>query len=234
MEAVLGARKPVVLVLTGGSNIASPHFKKAAAVLMAWYPGGEGGTAVADVLFGDHNPAGRLPLTFYASTRELPPFTDYGMKNRTYRYFTGEPLWPFGAGRSYTSFRYGGLKLSAAKIQNGRGVDASIDVQNTGKRDGEEVVQAYVTDEAASVTVPVRTLVGFRRVPLRAGERRTVTFTLGPRSLSLVNEAGKRLVEPGWFTIAIGGAQPGRGGRYPAGAGATGRLEVTGDAVAVK
>lgn len=229
IESILATQKPVVLVLTGGSNLASRYFRKAAATLMTWYPGGEGGTAVAETLFGDYNPAGRLPLTFYADLKDLPDFNDYRMTNRTYRYFTGTPLWPFGHGKSYTTFVYTSLTSSSSKMTAGQGVDVSVVVQNTGLRDGEEVVQVYITDEKASVPVPLRSLIAFRRVALKAGEKKTVSFALPGRAFSVVNEAGQRIVEPGRFTLALGGGQPGKEGRYATGTGATLRLEATGN-----
>jgi beta-glucosidase len=229
MEAIIGSGRPVVLVLTGGSNIASPWFKKARAVLLAWYPGGEGGTAVGEILFGDVNPAGRLPLTFYASLKDLPAFTDYGMKNRTYRYYTGEPLWPFGHGKSYTTFKYGALKVSRPIAAVKDGGELTVAVQNTGGRAGDEVVQVYVTDEKASVTAPLRSLVWFTRVSLAAGETKTLQIPLTGRALSVVDEQGQRMVEPGFFTVAVGGGQPSRGGYRSANEGATIRIEVKGE-----
>jgi beta-glucosidase len=234
IEAILATRKPVVLVVTGGSNLASRLFKKAAATLMAWYPGGEGGIAVAETLFGDYNPAGRLPLTFYADLKDLPDFSDYRMTNRTYRYFTGTPLWPFGHGKSYTTFVYTGLTSSSSTMTTGQGVDISVVVQNTGLRDGEEVVQVYVTDEKASVSVPLRSLVAFQRVALKAGEKQTIRFALPGRAFSVVNEEGQRIVEPGKYTLAVGGGQPDKGGRYTKGTGATLRLEAKGNMALMK
>jgi beta-glucosidase len=226
----------VVLVLTGGSALAVPYAKeKVPAILMSWYSGEEGGLAVADVLFGKANPGGRLPLTFYASEKDLPDFRDYGMKNRTYRYFTGQPLWAFGHGRSYSTFRYSGIGLSAAPLGAGQTGAVTVQVRNTSKRDGDEVVQVYVTDQKASVPVPLRTLVAWKRVSLKAGESKTLTFPLTPRALSIVDEEGRRIVEPGRFTIAVGGGQPGKGNRYASPAeGQTVELEVTGQVFALK
>ncbi len=137
------------------------------AIVEAWYPGEEGGTAIADVLFGDYNPSGRLPVTFYKSIAQLPPFENYSMQGRTYRYFKGAPLYPFGFGLSYTKFKYDNLKLSAKTIKVGEGVQVSVEVQNVGSQAGDEVVQWYITDVAASVPVPVRSLIGMKRVSLR-------------------------------------------------------------------
>jgi beta-glucosidase len=201
LKAVVATGKPVVVVLLSGSALAVNWANEnAPAILTAWYPGGEGGAAIADVLFGDYNPAGRLPVTFYKSVDQLPPFTDYSMQGRTYRYFKGEPLYPFGYGLSYTQFVYSNLMSNV-----GDSVRVSVDVRNTGERDGDEVVQLYLTDVAASAPVPIRTLVGFDRISLRPRERRTVTFTITPRQMSLIDNRGKRVIEPGEFMISAGG-----------------------------
>jgi beta-glucosidase len=208
LKAVVATGKPVVVVLLSGSALAVNWANdKAPAILQAWYPGGEGGTAIADVLFGDYNPAGRLPVTFYKSVEQLPPFTDYGMAGRTYRYFKGDPLYPFGFGLSFTKFGYINLKLSAKTVKSGEPIKVVVDVKNTGDRDGDEVVQLYLTDVAASAPVPIRTLVGFDRISLRAGEKRTVTFTITPQQMSLIDDHGKRVIEPGEFLVGIGGSQ---------------------------
>jgi len=210
LKAVVATGKPVVVVLLTGSalavNWANDHIPS---ILTAWYPGGEGGTAIADVLFGNYNPAGRLPVTFYKSVDQLPPFDDYNMQGRTYRYFKGEPLYPFGFGLSYTKFNYNNLRLSEKSINAGQPITVSVDVTNVGKIDGDEVVQLYLTDVAASAPVPIRTLVGFDRISLRPREKRTVTFTITPRQMSLIDDAGKRVIEPGEFLISIGGSQIG-------------------------
>ncbi len=202
--------KPVVLVLLNGSalavNWASDHVP---AILEAWYPGEEGGTAIADVLFGDYNPAGRLPVTFYKSVDQLPPFTDYRMQGRTYRYFKGEPLYPFGFGLSFTKFKYDKLRLSSPKLTAGTELNVTVEVQNVGFRAGDEVIQLYVSDTSASVPAPIRSLAGIRRVYLRPGERRTVSFTVTPMQMSVIDDNGKRVIEPGEFTVSIGGEQPG-------------------------
>jgi beta-glucosidase len=236
LKAVAATGKPVALVLMSGSALAVNWAdENAPAILQAWYPGEEGGAAIADVLFGDYNPAGRLPVTFYKSADDLPPFTEYGMSGRTYRYFRGQPLYPFGHGLSYTRFVYGDVKLSARSIRAGSGVTVSVDVENLGERDGDEVVQLYVTDVAASVPVPVRSLQGVRRVSLRRGERRSVTFKLAPSQLSVIDDRGRRVVEPGDFLISVGGKQPGFKGTADAlttGVHTT-RLIVTGKTTAV-
>ena len=211
LKTVHSVGKPVVLVLMNGSaisvNWADQHVS---AVIEAWYPGQAGGTALADVLFGDYNPAGRLPVTFYKSVEQLPPFKDYDMaKGRTYRYFTGEALYPFGHGLSYTQFTYSDLQITPQQPRTGECVDVSVTVKNTGGRAGDEVVQLYLRDDAASVPVPVRQLAGFSRIHLQPGAAQRVQFTLKPEQFSLVTESGQCIVEPGQFEIAVGGCQPG-------------------------
>ena len=206
LKAVVATGKPVVVVLLSGSALAVNWANdNAAAMLHAWYPGGEGGTAIADVLFGDYNPGGRLPVTFYKSVDQLPPFTDYSMQGRTYRYFKGEPLYPFGYGLSYTKFNYTNLRFEKKSVQAGDAIKVSVDVTNAGEREGDEVVQLYVTDTAATAPVPIRTLVGFERISLRPREKRNVTFTITPRQMSLIDDRGKRVIEPGEFSISVGG-----------------------------
>jgi beta-glucosidase len=209
LQALHATGKPVILVLLNGSalavNWANAHLP---AIVEAWYPGEEGGTALAEVLFGDYNPGGRLPVTFYKSLADLPPFEDYRMEGRTYRYFRGEPLFPFGYGLSYTTFAYSNLRLSARTIAPSETLTVSVDVQNVGERAGDEVVQLYVSDVAASVPVPIRQLGGFARIHLGPGEKQTVNFTLTPRQLSLIDDAGRRVIEPGEFQLAVGGRQP--------------------------
>jgi len=217
LKAIAATGKPVIVVLLNGSalavNWASDHVP---AILEAWYPGEEGGTAIADVLFGNYNPSGRLPVTFYKSVDQLPPFTDYTMQGRTYRYFKGEPLYPFGFGLSYTRFEYSNLKLNAKTVKAGDSVELSVAVQNVGESAGDEVVELYISDVAASVPVAIRSLVGFDRVSLKPGERRSVSFTLTPRQMSVIDDAGKRVIEPGEFLVSVGGKQPGFAGRTEA------------------
>jgi beta-glucosidase len=210
LEAVAATRKPVVLVLLSGSalavNWANEHIP---AIVQAWYPGEEGGAAIAETLFGDYNPAGRLPVTFYKSVDQLPPFTDYHMDGRTYRFFKGEPLYPFGYGLSYTRFKYSGFTVSSSRVSPTENVTVSATVENAGTREGDEVVQLYVTDVDASVRVPIRSLAGVERVHLKPGERRVVKFTIEPRQLALITDDGRTVVEPGDFKVTIGGKQPG-------------------------
>lgn len=216
LSAVLGTGKPVVVVLMNGSPVASLQAQeKASAVLLAGYPGVEGGSAVADVLFGDYNPAGRLPVTYYSSVDQLPPFDEYAMNNRTYRYFTGVPLYPFGYGLSYTTFAYSNLVVDE-KTAAGSEVKIKVTVTNTGEIAGDEVVQLYLTDEKASSPRPLRQLEGFKRVRLEAGESRMLEFTLKAEQLSMINSKDTRVIEPGWFTVAVGRGQPG----FPPEAGA--------------
>jgi beta-glucosidase len=231
LKAVHATGKPIVVVLLNGSALAvNWAAAKAPAIVEAWYPGEEGGTAVADVLFGDYNPGGRLPVTFYKSALQLPPFDDYRMQGRTYRYFKGEPLYPFGFGLSYTKFEYENVKFSATEVKAGESIRVSVDVLNAGKRAGDEVVQMYVTDVAASVPVPIRSLAGVKRVRLEPGERRTVELTISADSMAVVDDRGNRVVEPGEFLVSVGGKQPG----FAGGADATttgvvqGRFQVSG------
>ncbi len=209
LKALHALGTPIVLILLNGSalaiNWANEHLP---AILEAWYPGEAGGQAIADVLFGEYNPAGRLPVTFYKSVDDLPPFEDYHMEGRTYRYFCKQPLYPFGYGLSYTQFKYSNLQLNNKNITPDHNLTISVDVKNIGPRAGDEVVQLYVSDLAASVPVPIRQLQGFQRIHLEPGETHTVTFTLTPHQLSLINKEGQRTIEPGGFRLTIGGRQP--------------------------
>lgn len=200
--------KPVVLVVMSGSAVALGRAaEKASSVLEAWYPGEAAGEAIADVLFGDYNPSGRLPVTFYASTDQLPPFDDYSMGRRTYRYFSGEPLYPFGYGLSYTSFQYSSGKLSTTNLEAGKPLGATFTVKNTGDRDGEEVAELYLIPEG-SIGAARRTLVGFEKVVLPRGASKTVQIVLDPRPLSYVSAAGARAIRAGEYQLFIGGSQP--------------------------
>jgi beta-glucosidase len=217
LKEIKALGKPVVLVLMNGSALAVNWAdKNIEAIIEAWYPGEEGGAGLADVLFGDYNPGGRLPVTFYKSVSQLPPFEDYSMRGRTYRYFKNDPLYPFGFGLSYTKFKYSNLRLSARSVQAGESVQVSAEVENVGGRAGDEVVELYVTDVLASVPVPIRSLKGINRIFLKPGEKRRVSFTLSPEQLSLIDDHGKRVLEPGEFLVTIGGKQPGFTGRADA------------------
>jgi len=231
MEAVVATGKPVILVLLNGSAVAvNWAADNVPAILEAWYPGQAAGTAIADVLFGDYNPAGRLPVTFYRSVDQLPPFSDYDMDGRTYRYFGGDPLFPFGHGLSYTSFAYSDLELPET-VQTGADVQLSVTVENTGSVSGEEVVQLYLTDLEASAPVPIRSLAGIERVLLQPGERKRLSFALTARQLSLIDAQAERVVEPGLFGVSVGGKQPGFDGvaDAPTTDVVTGRFEVLGE-----
>jgi len=210
LKAVTATGKPVVLVLLNGSALAVNWANdNVPAILDAWYPGEEGGTALADVLFGDYDPGGRLPVTFYKSVDQLPPFTDYNMSGRTYRYFKGDPLYPFGFGLSYTKFKYDNLKLSANNVKAGDDLRITAEVRNVGERAGDEVVQLYLSDVAATVPVPIRSLAGVKRIFLKPGERQIVSFVLTSEQMSIIDDSGKRLIEPGEFLMSVGGQQPG-------------------------
>jgi beta-glucosidase len=224
LKAVKATGKPLVVVLMNGSalsvNWAAKH---ADAILDAWYAGEEGGTAIAQTLAGDNNPSGHLPVTFYTGVDQLPPFEDYSMANRTYRYFTGKPLYPFGHGLSYTRFAYSGLKVAPA-LKAGDTLGVDVTVKNTGSRYGDAVAQLYLGFPGAAGQ-PIRALRGFSRVSLNAGESRKLHFDLDPRDLSSVTPAGDRVVAPGAYRISVGEGQPGTGAAI-----ASGRFTVSGTA----
>jgi beta-glucosidase len=206
LRAVHATGKPVVLLLMTGSALAvSWAAENLPAILVAWYPGQQGGDAVADVLFGDVSPAGRLPVTFYKSVEQLPPFADYAMAGRTYRYFQGEPLYAFGHGLGYTRFEYSGLRLDKPLLSASGSLAVSLTVKNAGTRDGAEVVQLYVRDVASPLPMPIRQLRAFERVALRAGEAREVHFRLSPARDFVYYDEGKKAfaVEPGEFEIQL-------------------------------
>jgi beta-glucosidase len=207
LAALHATGKPIVLVLTSGSALAVDE-RQANAILQAWYPGEEGGTAIAETLAGDNNPAGRLPLTFYASVDQLPPFEDYAMANRTYRYFTGKPWRGFGFGLSYSSFAYSGLTLPAQPIAAGDSVVVEVDVTNMSDRAGDEVVELYLTQPRQALT-PIRTLAAFTRVHLEPGQSVRVALPVSARSLGQVQEDGERVIVPGEYQVFVGGTQPG-------------------------
>jgi beta-glucosidase len=211
LEAMNPLGKPLVVVLMNGSPLGVNWANQNAnAILEAWYPGEEGGTAIAETLAGANNPGGRLPLTFYKSVNDLPPFDEYSMKGRTYRYFEGQPLYPFGYGLSYTKFAYSKAKLSASTLKAGRDLRVDVDVRNTGGMAGDEVVQAYLVFPKLP-GAPLRALRGFQRVNVRPGQTQHVRLTLNPRDLSMVNEEGTRLVAAGDYKLFVGGGQPGTG-----------------------
>jgi len=206
LEAVAATGKPMVVVLLNGSALAVNWAEQHAdAILEAWYPGQGGAQAIAETLSGKNNPAGRLPVTFYASKEQLPAFDDYSMANRTYRYFKGKPLFGFGYGLSYTSFAYSDVKISTKKLHAGDPLTVEADVTNTGRVAGDEVAEVYLMPKAGG---PARELEGFERVHLGAGEKKHVSFTLDARRLSLVDQAGMRSVTAGKYEVVVGGAQP--------------------------
>jgi beta-glucosidase len=207
LRALHATGKPIVLVLTTGSPIAVEWAKRnLPAILVAWYPGQQGGNAVADVLFGATNPSGRLPITFHKSVDELPPFADYSMKGRTYRYFEGEPLYPFGHGLSYTRFEYSDLRLEPTAVGAGQTVEVSLSITNAGRPAGHEVVQLYARALDSKVPMPLKQLSGFERVWLEAGEQRRLLFRLTlAEAVSHYDVAGKRFtVEPGEYEVEAG------------------------------
>jgi len=229
LAAIEKTGKPVVLVLLNGSALAvNEADERLPAILSAGYPGQEGGNAVADVIFGDYNPAGRLPVTYYKSVDQLPPFDEYDMSNRTYRYFRDEPLYPFGYGLSYTTFKYDNLELPSS-LNAGEPVKVKVRVTNAGKMAGDEVVQLYLKDEEASTPRPVHQLEGFKRVNLKPGQSEVVEFELSPRQFSMIGKDEARVIEPGWFSVSVGGGQPGAKGSVSV----SGRVNLTGNIVKI-
>jgi beta-glucosidase len=229
LEALVATGKPVVLVLTNGSALAVNWAKEHVnAIVDAWYPGEEGGSAVAETLSGRNNPAGRLPVTFYKDVSQLPNFMDYSMKGRTYRYFEGAPLYPFGYGLSYTTFAYSGLSLPTAALAAGEPMTAQVTVTNTGKRAGDEVAQLYLKFPSVS-GAPLRALRAFQRVHLEPGQSQAVRFDLKPRDLSMVSEAGEPVIPEGQYSVSVGGGQPDTGAPS-----VTGTFEVKGSFVLPK
>ncbi|NWG75161.1 MAG: glycoside hydrolase family 3 C-terminal domain-containing protein [Rubrivivax sp.] len=227
LQAVYQTGTPTILVLLNGSavavNWADEHIP---AILEAWYPGQAGGAAIANALFGLFNPGGRLPITFYRSSSDLPPFADYRMANRTYRYFMGDPLYPFGFGLSYTTFAYRNLQITPVQVEPGGSVSIQVEVENTGQRLGDEVVQLYLKDMVASLPVPQLQLQGFSRIRLAPGEKQIVHFTLTAEQISFVDDNGQWVLEPGEFKVWLGGQQPDRKTDSPPANGVSGRFTV--------
>jgi beta-glucosidase len=207
LRKVKASGRKVILVLTGGSAIAFPE-DIADAVIFAWYPGEKGGLAVADIIFGDVVPSGKLPLTFPASTGQLPPYEDYSMRGRTYRYMTEKPLYPFGFGLSYTSFRFDSLELSASSLSAGAAVKATVKLANTGKRDAEEVVQIYIAKENRGADDPASSLRAFHRLLIPAGQTASAEFELTAAAFESVNAEGESVLVPGDYTVYAGDAAP--------------------------
>ncbi|HEY5916014.1 MAG TPA: glycoside hydrolase family 3 C-terminal domain-containing protein [Chryseolinea sp.] len=209
IKSIHALGKPVVVVLLNGSALAvNWESKNVPAILEAWYPGQAAGQAIADVIFGDYNPGGRLPVTFYKSTKDLPSFKEYNLVGQTYRYFKGEPLYPFGHGLSYTTFEYSDLKINDTQ-KAGDSVKVSVSLKNTGQMKGDEVVQVYVRNLNAPAKAPLLSLAEFKRISLAPAEVKQIDFTLAPGSFLMMNDDGESLKAPGRYEIAIGGAQPG-------------------------
>ena len=234
LKDLVASGKPVVLVLTNGSalsiNWSDEHVP---AILEAWYPGEEGGTAVAEALAGDFSPGGRLPLTFYKSVDQLPPFEDYNMKGRTYRYFTGEPLYPFGYGLSYTTFEYSNLSFAKNSSAAGDDLAASVDVKNTGSIAGDEVVQVYLTHPGAD-GAPLHALAAFRRVHVEPGATQHVQLAVPNRNLSVVDPDGNRKIVPGEVQVWVGGGQPVTRDGLAKPAGVSGSVKIKNEATLAK
>ncbi|MBN1905652.1 MAG: glycoside hydrolase family 3 C-terminal domain-containing protein [Deltaproteobacteria bacterium] len=206
MKALMKLGKPVVFVNMSGSAVSFVwENENVPAIIQAWYPGEAGGEAIADIIFGNYNPSGRLPVTFYRSEEQLPPYEDYAMAGRTYRYFDGDVLYPFGHGLSYSTFEYSNIRLEPGEINKDKDVTISVDLKNTSERDGAEVVQVYITDNSASFPVPYKSLRAFKRVGLKAGEKRNITFSLRPDDFALYDDNMQRIIEPGDFTVMVGG-----------------------------
>lgn len=208
MKALKQTGKPLVFVMMTGSALAIPwEDENVPAIVNAWYGGQSAGTAIADVLFGDYNPAGRLPITFYKSDHDLAAFSDYSMKGRTYRYFKGEALYPFGYGLSYSNFTYSQLNLPST-LKAGKKISFTVKLTNTSKTAGEEVLQVYVSNKNKNIYAPIRSLKGFQRIYLKAGESKTVQLNLSPEDVSVVNEDGQLKLLKGEIAISVGGGQP--------------------------
>lgn len=208
LKALKQTGKPIIFIMMTGSALAVPwEQENIPAILNAWYGGQSGGTAIADILFGDYNPSGRLPITFYKSDSDLPDFKDYSMKNRTYRYFIGKPLYPFGYGLSYTKFKYANMQVPK-KAKIGAKVKLSVSITNMGNKDGEEVVQLYLSYPKSQSMQPQLALKGFQRIFLKRGATKTINFELTPEELSIVNQSGQLFQPKGVVTISVGGGQP--------------------------
>lgn len=208
MKALQATGKPIVFVMMTGSALAIPREAvQIPAIINAWYGGQSAGTAIADVLFGDYNPAGRLPVTFYKSDADLPDFSNYSMENRTYRYFKGKPLYPFGYGLSYSKFKYDQLKIPL-QIPKNKDLTVKVRITNTSKRAGDEVVQLYLTHQKSNIPTPIRALKGFQRIHLTGGQSKILAFTLRPEDLSIMNEYGQAIEPSGRVLISLGGGQP--------------------------
>ncbi|MHB8063976.1 MAG: glycoside hydrolase family 3 C-terminal domain-containing protein, partial [Ruminiclostridium sp.] len=209
LETIHATGKPIILMLLSGSALAVTWADdNIPAIVQAWYPGAQGGSAIASMLFGEYSPSGRLPVTFYKTTEELPDFYNYSMSNRTYRYMENQALYPFGYGLSYSKFEYSNLNISSNKITSGENISCSITVKNIGSRESKEVVQLYLKDVDTSVTAPKWQLRGIQKISLLPKEQTVVNFIVTPEDMMLVNAAGESVLEPGSFEIYMGGSQP--------------------------
>lgn len=209
LEILHKTGKPIILVLLSGSALSVNWADdNVSSIIQAWYPGNQGGKAISSLIFGDYSPSARLPVTFYRTTEELPDFTDYNMKNRTYKYMQNEALYPFGFGLSYTKFEYSDLKLSSTQLDSSSSINCTVSVKNIGKYSSEEVVQLYLKDEESTVVVPKCQLVGIKKISLSTNEKKEVSFTITPRQMALIDNEGKCILEPGKFKIFAGGSQP--------------------------
>lgn len=209
LERIHKTGKPIILVLLSGSALAVNWAdENIPAIIQGWYPGSQGGRAIASLIFGDYSPSGRLPVTFYRSTEELPDFRDYSMENRTYRYMKQEALYPFGYGLSYSKFEYSSLSLDQTNIDLGQDVNVSVVVKNVGNYEADEVVQLYLKDVEASVRVPNWELKGVKRISLKPGEEVKLDFTVTARQMALIDNDGRCVLEPGLFELFVGGSQP--------------------------
>lgn len=209
MEVMTEVGKPTILVNMTGSCV---DFRKSAqktnAIIQAWYPGQFGGQIIAEVLFGEFSPSGRLPITFYNNMLEIPDFEDYSMDNRTYKFFKGRPMYPFGFGLSYGDVEYYKIELSSSKIKIGDDIDIRVTLINRGSMDIKEVVQVYIKDDEATTRVPKRKLAAFEKVDLPVDIEKTVEFTIKSKDMAVIKDDGEFIIEPGIFTLYIGGFQP--------------------------
>jgi len=217
VQDVYAAGATTVLVLMNAGSVSIQWSKEnLPAIVEAWFGGEHAGTALTDVLFGNYNPAGRLPTTWYNSVNDLPPYVNYSMDGRTYRYYHKEPLYPFGYGLSYSRFRYENVTLSADTIKPCDYLEVTTAVRNLGPLDGDEVVQVYISNREASVPVPIRQLIGVSRIHLKNGETKQVQFVLTPEQLSVIAEYNwEKVIEPGHFIVTVGGQQPDQITRAP-------------------
>jgi len=226
--------KPTILVLLNGSALSiNWENQNVPAIIESWYPGQAGGTAIADVIFGDYNPAGRLPVTFYKDINDIPAFNDYNMKGKTYRYFKGTPLYEFGYGLSYTTFKYNNFKTPESITADADQFTVEVDVENTGGIQGEEVIQLYIENPNADEFNPHKTLIAFDRLSFGPNEKKTLTFKIDKEQLSTINPEGEKVIEPGQFLISVGGSQPSQE-RIKSGAVVSKNLNVSGNTFAFK